>query len=291
MRKGPDFKLKRGFLTAVLAAVLLLLVSCGRREENSLSLAQSIELDENAAAQVEFEIVRENSREYGQITGISESGEKVWTKKTRSYASAQAARVADIGIRGNLYYYVEGGDIVALNRQDGSRVWKNMEFGGCPARGAFTFDDDNRLYITGYLGPQLFAVDMNGLTVARQAVLGEGYSHPVSIALEGSRAVVTFEEGPGSTTQETMGGTLYVDIDSMTASERAEGEREIYVVNVSSSLKLRTGPSLSSATLTGLRSGTRLYMIRLEGEWAYVEVEESGQTGYVYAQYIKPFEQ
>jgi uncharacterized protein YgiM (DUF1202 family) len=74
----------------------------------------------------------------------------------------------------------------------------------------------------------------------------------------------------------------------MTASEREEGEREIYVVNVSSSLKLRTGPSLSSATLAGLKSGTRLYMIRMEGDWAYVEVEESGQTGYVYAQYIKP---
>ena len=183
---------------------------------------------------------------------------------------------------------MEGGDIVALSRQDGSRVWKNMEFGGCPATGAFAFDDDNRLFITGYLGPQLFAVDMNGLTVARQVQLGEGYRHPVSIALEGSKAVVTFEEGPGSSAGEQVQGTLYVDIDSMTASEREEGEREIYVVNVSSSLKLRTGPSLSSATLTGLRSGTRLYMIRMEGEWAYVEVEESGQTGYVYAQYIKP---
>ena len=268
MRKRSGFIFRRMILTAALTAVLLLLMSCARSQESQLSLAQSIELDENAAAEV--------------------SGQTVWTRKTHSYASTQTDRVADIGIRGNLYYYVEGGDIVALSRQDGSRVWKNMEFGGCPAKGAFAFDDDNRLFITGYLGPQLFAVDMNGLTVARQVQLGEGYRHPVSIALEGSKAVVTFEEGPGSSAGEQVQGTLYVDIDSMTASEREEGEREIYVVNVSSSLKLRTGPSLSSATLTGLRSGTRLYMIRMEGEWAYVEVEESGQTGYVYAQYIKP---
>ncbi|MBQ3973551.1 MAG: SH3 domain-containing protein [Lachnospiraceae bacterium] len=288
MRKRSGFIFRRMILTAALTAVLLLLMSCARSQESQLSLAQSIELDENAAAEVEFETVRENGREYGQITGISDSGQTVWTRKTHSYASTQTDRVADIGIRGNLYYYVEGGDIVALSRQDGSRVWKNMEFGGCPAKGAFAFDDDNRLFITGYLGPQLFAVDMNGLTVARQVQLGEGYRHPVSIALEGSKAVVTFEEGPGSSAGEQVQGTLYVDIDSMTASEREEGEREIYVVNVSSSLKLRTGPSLSSATLTGLRSGTRLYMIRMEGEWAYVEVEESGQTGYVYAQYIKP---
>lgn len=274
----------------VLTAVLLLSAACARREESPASLAQSIELDENAAAQVKFERVRENGREYGQISGISKSGDTVWTRKTHSYACAQTDRVADIGIRGSLYYYVEGGDIVALSRQDGTRVWKNMEFGGCPAQDAFAFDDDNRLYITGYLGPQLFVVDMNGLTVTRQVSLGEGYSRPVSIALEGSRAVVTFETGPGAASGEPSGGTLYVDIDSMTASEQAEGEREIYVVNVSSSLKLRTGPSLSSATLTGLRSGTRLYMIRMEGEWAYVEVEESGQTGYVYAQYIKPAE-
>lgn len=288
MRRSSDIIWKRKIITAVLAVFFLLLMSCAGRQENPVSLAQSIELDENAAVQVNFETVRENGREYGQITGISSGGEEVWTRKTHSYASAQTDRVADIGIRGNLYYYVEGGDIVALSRQDGSRVWKNMEFGGCPAKGAFAFDEDNRLYITGYLGPQLFAVDMNGLTVTRQASLGEGYSRPVSIALEGSRAVVTFEEGPGSTADAPMGGTLYVDIASMTASEHAGGEREIYVVNVSSSLKLRTGPSLSSQTLTGLKSGTRLYMNRMEGEWAYVEVEESGQTGYVYAEYIKP---
>ena len=285
MGRRSDIRKHTGIL-AVLVLLLLLLTSCGKKEE-AASLAESIELDENAAEQVDFELVRENSQEYGIIHGINQKGEEVWTKKTGVYAAAQAQRVADIGICGSLYYYVEGGDIVTLSRQDGSLVWKNMEFGGCPAPGAFAFDEESRLFITGYLGPHLFVTDMNGLTVSRQISLGEGYSHPSAISLLNGNAVVTFEDGPGGE-NGTRGGTLYVNIDSMTASASAGGERPIYVVNVRTTLKLRSGPSTSASTLAGLRSGTRLYLNAMEGEWANVEVVDTGQTGYVFAEYILP---
>ncbi len=283
MGRKADIRRYRRALSALVLA-LFVLASCGKKQE-AATLAESIELDENAAQEVNFEVIRENNEEYARITGISRDGQEVWTRETDVYEAAQADRVADIGISGSLYYYVEGGDIVALSRQDGSRVWKNMEFGGCPAPGAFAFDEESRLFITGYLGPHLFVTDMNGQTISRQISLGDGYSHPIALSLSEGNAVVTFEDGPAGEQ-----GTLYVNIDSMTASATTEGERPIYVVNVRSSLKLRSGPSTSASTLAGLKSGTRLYLIAMEGEWANVEVVDTGQTGYVFAEYIQPEE-
>ena len=74
-------------------------------------------------------------------------------------------------------------------------------------------------------------------------------------------------------------------------SMSAAGEsvkRQIYSVDVSSRLRLRTKPSTSSGKIIGsYRSGTKVIKIGEDGSWFQVVLKEGGETGWMYADYLE----
>lgn len=64
--------------------------------------------------------------------------------------------------------------------------------------------------------------------------------------------------------------------------------RQIYSVNVSSRLRLRTKPSTSSGKIIGsYKSGAKVIKIGEEGSWYQVVVQNGGEKGWMYASYLK----
>jgi hypothetical protein len=113
---------------------------------------------------IRFEVKRDNNKEYAQIDGM-ESDQVVWSIETEKYELTELDSVSPIGKFENMYYYVEGGKVVALNLANGNKIWENDDFQG--AGSASLIDEDGTIYLCGYYGPDFFAVDCNGKTINR----------------------------------------------------------------------------------------------------------------------------
>lgn len=138
------------------------------------SYSETEEVEEITA--VHMEISDGEDMESANIYGIDSNGETIWTVTTSSYEWAQLDRISEIGVYDDRYYYCEDGTIKALLITDGSFLWENSDFGG--AATAFIISDDGTIYISGYLGPDFFAVDKEGNTLAKIDSFDEQYYWP-----------------------------------------------------------------------------------------------------------------
>lgn len=150
---------------------------------------------QHGAVSVEFR--RENTEdymEYAVITGLNDQGEAVWSVNTEEYASTELERTTGIGLRDDVYYYVEGGTLTALKLEDGTVLWKNSEFGGAGAASAF--GENGEIYLCGYYGPDFFAVDEEGNTLCRIDTFDPDYYWAHQIQCESGQAVVSMAGSP-----------------------------------------------------------------------------------------------
>lgn len=151
-----------------------------------------------ATATVQMEIFYENYEEYGVITAVDGAGEELWSVTTGRYAQAQLERLASVGLYGEVYYYVEDGDVVALRASDGSELWRNSEFGGAAV--SFDLDEEGNLYLCGYFGPDFFGIDAEGNTLVKIDSFSSDYYWAYGLQVEGAYATVSMEgtpSGPG----------------------------------------------------------------------------------------------
>ncbi len=112
-----------------------------------------------------FEVILEDGKEYARITAIGEGAGTVWTAETDRYDQSQLSRVTEIGSCPWLqkYYYVDDGDVVALDLQTGFELWRYAGFNGAPASKDATYiDAAGTVYLCGFFGPDYFAIDTNG---------------------------------------------------------------------------------------------------------------------------------
>ncbi len=122
-----------------------------------------------------FRHFMESGMEYATVTSYDKEGKTLWTYTTDSYEVAQCNRVSEIGQQNGYFYLVEDGAVIALDELTGEPAWKNEEFIGAGTEKGYVFDKDGTLYISGYLGPDLFIVDKNGKTLYRKDSFGKGY--------------------------------------------------------------------------------------------------------------------
>ena len=114
---------------------------------------------------VTFEVHTEALMEYARIIATDEEGNTLWTVETDRYDQAQLGRVCEIGAYSlkQRYYYVDDGDVVALNLQTGSELWRYAGFDGAPAgKDATYIDAAGTVYLCGFFGPDFFAIDADG---------------------------------------------------------------------------------------------------------------------------------
>lgn len=158
--------------------------------------------EETAAAQegIVFEHFLDGGVERGTATKYDDAGGIVWQYTTDSYEAAQCDRVSEIGLNGELYYLLDGGAIVALDAETGEIAWKNDEFTGVGTEKGHAFGSDGTLYISGYLGPDLFIADKEGKTLYRKDMFDSSIVWPYEMVLEEENNVlkIHFENNDGS---------------------------------------------------------------------------------------------
>ena len=161
-------------------------------EETTAEAEEEAEEEKVPADQVFFDgFYNDAGEETAKISGMTELGDELWTVQAGKYSPTQLLQCAAIGVENDMYYYIEGGSVVALDLTDGSVKWKNDEFGG--ASPAWTFDEEGNLYLCGYYGPDLFVVTKDGKTRKRVDQFSQSYYWPYYIELTDDLINITYE--------------------------------------------------------------------------------------------------
>ena len=205
--------------------------------------------------------------------------------------------MSNIGKDGKRYYYVEHGSIVCVDLATGEEIWRNNEFGGSPAKWASGFGGDGTIYVSGYLGPDLFICRSDGTTVKSIGSFRDDFYWPYELTYYADANLVklVYEMSPYGD-----GGELFISMDDYSAREEKDfednsgskdsGSEEgpIYYPDVENWLSLRSGPSTDAPMINKLYPGTPLMVLGFENGMAKIRVPGTDEEGYVNANYIKP---
>lgn len=153
-----------------------------------------------------------DGQEYGILTAYDEQGNVVWTYQTAAYLVMQLDCVSDVGRNGGIYYIVENGKILAFDVETGALLWENGDFGGTPANtGCAAFDEAGNLYICGFFGPDLFAVDVGGNTLGCIDYLNNDYYWACGLTLTENWISVQLDGGPYGDTEVPYTACVHVN--------------------------------------------------------------------------------
>lgn len=169
--------------------------------------ASSVSSAQASADSVRFENCYADG-EYAVITGLDAEGNTLWTYTTDEDTSgAQLPPFTDIGLAYGRYYFCDAGDIVALDAATGSELWRNGDFAAlCPCG---YIDQNGTVYLSGYMGPDLFVIDSNGKTLHRTELFDEDYCWPLQIEETEGFIAITFDLGPDA--MEPNNYIFYID--------------------------------------------------------------------------------
>ncbi len=156
-------------------------------------------VQENIVTGVHFSYMTSEdfTEEFAKIAGTDDSGREVWVHYTETYPMAQLVQVSAVGRWRNIYYYVEGGSLVALDTETGEPLWINDDFGGCPANDqACLITQDGTVLLTGYFGPDFMVIDRHGNTLNRTETFDSDYYLPYFIEMTEDLVQISFEGTP-----------------------------------------------------------------------------------------------
>lgn len=165
-------------------------------QENSSAGAEnsSASTDTSQAVRVSFDYFIQNERECADIVGLNAQNQKVWQYEARSsHGMTELESVQAIGVVGDAYYFNEDGTIVALSLSSGRVLWKNADFGGASI--SFDTDEQGTLYLCGYYGPDLCAIDRNGNTLIHVQSFSPELQWPYEVRYEDHAVYVTCTAG------------------------------------------------------------------------------------------------
>lgn len=154
------------------------------------SVPAASEVKNAGTVRVIFDYFIDNNRECADIIGMDAQNGQVWKYEARSsHEATELESVQEIGVIGDAYYFNEDGTIVALAMSDGRVLWKNADFGGASI--AFDTDEQGTLYLCGYYGPDLCAIDRNGNTLIHVDSLSPDFQWPYEIRYENRVVYIT----------------------------------------------------------------------------------------------------
>lgn len=140
------------------------------------------------------EVFSDDFKQSAIVHARDANGSELWSYETEQYESTELPRVSDIGVFGDVYYLVEGGEVVALDINSGAVLWRNGDFGGASTVGIF--DDEGTLFLCGFYGPDIFAVSADGATLGRIEQASSDYYWPMSLRLEGEEVLIGMSGTP-----------------------------------------------------------------------------------------------
>jgi len=240
---------------------------------------------------INFDQLYENGNEYAVITAYSPEGDELWTYTTDHYMASQLNQVSKLGIYDDCYYLSESGSVVALDMLNGEILWKNEEFGGSAS--AVLFEDD-RIYLTGYYGPDLFVLSMEGETIHRVGSFHEDMYWPYDLITKDDLLYILYEGGG----EDHYGYLAAVNKDGLELTEATALDSywnygynfiSMKVVNCNEYITLRAYASDTAPEKERIPLGAYVQYISCT-ENGFLKVKYSGREGYALADYLAPTE-
>lgn len=127
------------------------------------------------------------SNMYAMIKGLDADGNVIWQRKTDQF-SVVGSGVQTVGEHEDRYYYEEGGDVVALDKNNGEIQWRAS---AGVLNTSVAFGDDGTLYIGCYEGIDFVAIDKNGNILCSIDRLSDEYVDVINIEYLGNQVAVT----------------------------------------------------------------------------------------------------
>lgn len=272
---------------------------------------------------VTFErIYTENSEEYAVIEALNPDGSTAWTYETPVYECAQLDRITELGCQDDAYYLCEDGTIKKFALRTGRLLWENEDFSGSATD--WLFDNEDTLYVCGYLGPDLYAVSADGETLAYIGMASKDMYWPYDISWQDENTIKIVYEGNEMGLEQEQDQVqeqklekdqeqglnhgknqvdipaVYLDVTEIRervqdADETRSDEDTLFydeengvmcqVVNCRESITLRTEPSTSASEICQIPIAAFVTYLGA-AENGFYQVEFNGNVGYALASYL-----
>ena len=193
---------------ALVMAAALAMTGCGGQEAQVQQDGEEPQASQTEVTDVSLVSKINDTMRYATIVATDDQGDVVWSLKTDEFPATELDCFTDIGIYQDQYYYVENGAVVSLELSTGERRWENPDFGGSAGQYCHHIADDGSVYLSGYYGPDFYAVDKNGKTITRIKQVDPLYYWPSEMHVSGDKVEIIMDGSP-----DGSGGKIYIDMN------------------------------------------------------------------------------
>lgn len=229
-------------LTALLLCLALLLSACGGRPAEDASSPAERHRTERAetpapetpavteepqpyteppqttapASAVRVEMRREDGSDGEKVFffGLAEDGALVWQHDYTTAYRTELTLIEEIGAWQDRFYFNLAGTVVCLRIADGEALWANEGFGGASISSLIDKRNGN-VYLCGWYGPDFYACDAEGRTLANFRTVAEGFYWPSAMSWNGPDGLVIYYHGGAG---EDISSPYYVDLTDFSIS-------------------------------------------------------------------------
>lgn len=195
--------------------------ACGElnaQEEASVSGAGEASggLGETAEEAVRVRMTRQDGGDAEQVLveGLSESGETVWQRSFATEYRTELTLIEEIGAWKDRWIFNNKGTVTCLSLADGETLWTNEGFNGASISSLIDESNGN-VYLCGWYGPDFYALDAEGRTIANYRTAADGFYWPSDMAWNGPNQLVIYYFGGAPM---DMALPYYVDLKDFSIS-------------------------------------------------------------------------
>lgn len=180
-----------------------------RAKEKLNTLAKNLYADKNLKYTIEEKDVSISDSTFKGIIQCKDGETLIWEHETETALRTELETISKVYEDENLVYYVCDGDLNALDKYTGERIWKTENVG---ASNSIIYDKEN-IYLSGYYGPNLAVIskkDGKKLYINDDEEFGWVYG----LKLQGKEVVLYYD-------LPDEGGIKKIDISNYISGESA----------------------------------------------------------------------
>lgn len=154
--------------------------------------------------------------EHVEFSGVSADGQELWKRIFTTDYRTELSLIQPIGAWQDRYYLNSNGTVVCLRLADGEELWTNDGFGGASISSLIDERNGN-VYLCGFYGPDFFACDREGKTLAFFPAVSNDYFWPYGMRWAGPDKLVIYYTG-GMDAYTDPGIPYYIDLKDFSAT-------------------------------------------------------------------------
>ena len=185
-----------------------------RAKEKLNTLAKNLYANKNLKYTIEEKDANISNSTFKGIIQCKDGEALVWEHETETATRTELETISKVYEDENLVYYVCDGDLNALDKYTGERIWKTKNVG---ASNSILYDKEN-IYLSGYYGPNLVIISKkDGKELHRND--DEEFGWVYDLKLQGKEVVLYYD-------LPDEGGIKKIDISSYISSRESVIDNE-----------------------------------------------------------------